>query len=466
MTRKLPLHVFTVFVSSFVSSGLVLDNLHWLRRPLRKRLNLWACAVLILAPLACAQDYIATRLPTLGGGGAAASGISDKGQIVGASSLTNGNSHAFLWSRGTHMQDLGTLGGPTSTASAINAAGQVVGAADDAMDNSHPFLWTQAGGMQDLGTLGGIYGRASGINNHGQVVGFSVPAGGNGTYVHAFLWTKPSGMRDLGDLGTGTLGSFASGINDNGDVIGSSYRVDGSLHAFLWTEAGGMQDLGTLGGRNSGPNAIDNHGQIVGGSDTGGGVQHAFLWTRATGMQDLGALPGFTSSRAHGIGTSGQVLGTSWAPGIKGLPFLWTQSAGFKILGPFGQKGIESADAINAAGQILASHYVYNRGPNSFTLTPAMNVTLVSSANPSTSGQSVTLTVTVQSTVQGPPPDGEMVKLSDGSKVLARVPLSKGIASFSTKTLAGGTHSLQASYLGDLNYVASKSAVLQQIVAP
>jgi len=289
-----------------------------------------------------------------------------------------------------------------------------------------------------------------------------VPAGGNGTYSHAFLWTPTSGMRDLG---TGTLSSFASGINDNGDVTGASYHVDGSLHAFLWTEAGGMEDLGTLGGRNSAPAGIDNHGEIVGTSDTSGGVQHAFLWTRATGMQDLGALPGFTSSSAHGIGTLGQIVGTSWAPGIKGLPFLWTQSAGFKILGPFGQKGIQNADAMNAAGQILASHYE-SPGPTSFALTPAMNVTLTSSANPSVSGQLVTLTVNVQSTVQGPPPDGEMVKLSDGSTFLAKVPLSKGVASFSTKTLASGTHALQASYLGDLNYVASKSAVLQQIVAP
>jgi len=155
MTRQLPLHDVTVFASSFVSSGLALNNLHWLHRLRCRRLNLWACAVLILAPVAYAQDYIATRIPTLGGARASAFGINDKGQIVGTAFLANGNYHAFLWSRGSHIQDLGTLGGPTSRANAINAAGQVVGWADDALDNSHPFLWTQAGGMQDLGSLGG-----------------------------------------------------------------------------------------------------------------------------------------------------------------------------------------------------------------------------------------------------------------------------------------------------------------------
>src|SRR3954447_25957210 len=59
--------------------------------------------------------------------------------------------------------DLGTLGGqppfggaPFSNASAMNASGQVVGLSPSSSDSSlHAFFWSQGGGMVDLGTLGG-----------------------------------------------------------------------------------------------------------------------------------------------------------------------------------------------------------------------------------------------------------------------------------------------------------------------
>jgi probable HAF family extracellular repeat protein len=99
----------------------------------------------------------------------------------------------------------------------------VVGFAEPASGYSHAFLWTPAGGRQALGTPGGNRSAANGINNAGQVVGSSeyfigcehcfVPS-------HAFLWTSGGGMIDLGTLG-GTE-SYASAINDDGVVVGAS----------------------------------------------------------------------------------------------------------------------------------------------------------------------------------------------------------------------------------------------------
>ena len=75
-------------------------------------------------------------------------------------------------------------------------------------------------------------------------------------------------IKDLGTLPGGTT-SRANGINDRGQVVGSSGTA-GFTHAFLF-ENGMMVDLGTLPGDDqSNAVGINNHGQIVGDSETNG----------------------------------------------------------------------------------------------------------------------------------------------------------------------------------------------------
>jgi hypothetical protein len=87
---------------------------------------------------------------------------------------------------------------------------------------------------------------------------------------------------------------------------------------------------------------------------------------------------------------------------------------------------------------------------------------LASSANPSSTGQAVTFTATVTSS--GGTPTGN-VNFLDGSTQLGSAALNgSGQATFMTSSLAAGTHSITASYVGNSNFAASTSAVLMQAI--
>src|SRR6266436_6352799 len=71
----------------------------------------------------------------------------------------------------------------------------------------------------DLGTLSGVYSQAMGINNAGQVVGLD--ASNDGTGNRAFLYSGGT-MTKLGTLGGSNRNTFASSVNDAGQVVGYS----------------------------------------------------------------------------------------------------------------------------------------------------------------------------------------------------------------------------------------------------
>jgi probable HAF family extracellular repeat protein len=148
---------------------------------------------------------------------------------------------------------------------------------------------------------------------------------------------RPDGQYRVVELGTlGGESSYATAMNDRGEVIGGSQTADGTYHGFRWRR-GIMTDLGPVT-----PLDINNRGQIVGYRNTDSGSR-AFLWARGR-VRDLGTLGG-TSSFALAINDRGQVVGTSATADGRDLTFLWTK-------GRMRHLPLDSVSGINNRGQV------------------------------------------------------------------------------------------------------------------
>ena len=211
----------------------------------------------------------------------------------------------------------------------------------------------------DLGTLpGGTNSYATGINNNGQVVGWSTTASG---YTHAFLYSGGA-MTDLGTLPGGSS-SEAYGINNNGQVVGWSYTSSGATHAFVYS-GGAMTNLGTLAGcSSSAAYGINDNGQVVGSSS--GGTTNAFLYSGGQ-MTNLGHLPvsppqwpifmPVIGAAAYGINNNGQVVGWSYAASGYQHAFLYSSGTMTDLGTPSGYVA-SFASGINNNGQVVGCSY-------------------------------------------------------------------------------------------------------------
>jgi probable HAF family extracellular repeat protein len=142
-------------------------------------------------------SFSMTDLGTLSGGTSFGRGINDGGSIVGYASVALKGAtpinHAVLWTPRTDgsysVTDIGSLGGPTAVGLDINEARQVVGWGNLKSKGTlteHAFLWTAGTGLVDLGTVSGACCSAGlAVNEAGTIAGWSKFS--SGTY-HAVLW--------------------------------------------------------------------------------------------------------------------------------------------------------------------------------------------------------------------------------------------------------------------------------------
>ncbi|MEO6568519.1 MAG: hypothetical protein ABIO94_07115 [Opitutaceae bacterium] len=208
------------------------------------------------------------------------SGSDDGNTIVGTVSTGGNDRHAYQWTQGGGLMDLGVpSNGQWSSAFAVSGdGGTVVGTAGGGAigDGYHAVRWTQSTGMVDLDTMGGPNSEARDVSFDGSIVTGGMRFSGG---YQAFLWQADTGPQPLGTLGGGQ--SIGLGMNSSGTVVVGA--VYGTSEAFRWTANEGMVGLGAL--TNSSTQAFDvsdDGSTIIGISGTQG-----FLWTPATGMQSL-----------------------------------------------------------------------------------------------------------------------------------------------------------------------------------
>lgn len=286
--------------------------------------------------------------------GALAWGLNDAGQVCGLAKNDLNQSRAFLWDMGV-MVDLGDLGRSTPhNAQDVNEFGAAVGTSYVDSQSFHAFHWSSGAGLEDLGVLpGGNRSGAADINASGQIVG-TVSAPGNAS-TEAALW--PSSAGPIVQLGTlGGSDGFASAVNDPGTIVGSARTPSGVFHPFRLVPVSGtyhldvdldgandlMEDLGLLrpGDVLAAANDVNTSGHVVGYSTTtlmpDNTGAHAFLFKNGTlfDLNDL-VLPGsgVTLAVAWAINDAGQIVGSGLVGGeehaflLDPLPFPFRRRA-------------------------------------------------------------------------------------------------------------------------------------------
>ena len=158
-------------------------------------------------------------------------------------------------------------------------------------------------------------------------------------------------VEDLGSLG---LGTEAVAINDRDQVVGLSFRIDGTFRAFVWSRQAGMRELaGPSTATRTSARGINDMGQVVGQHYPAGGEAQAVSWSN--GVMTILPMPSsaVTPSSAVDINDSGVIVGTMGESfSVRALRWPPTLASPLN-LGNVNPVGGSAAMAISDAGHVV-----------------------------------------------------------------------------------------------------------------
>ncbi len=219
-------------------------------------------------------------------------------------------------------------------------------------------------------TCGSVtYSAASGINNNGDVVGYFANGSSqyygfsyhNGVYTPIFV--------------SGADYVFPQGINDNGDIVGRYYQ-GGEYYGFLLPNGGTLTSFSIAPGSNTMLMGINNSGVMVGQFGNGAAMS-GFSWDGANliTVQADGRQTNFSD-----INNSGVIAGNYYLPSWTGIIRFADGSLFYPVPHPapgnyYGDIGGINDNGITVGVYISGGQYhpyMYNINSNTYGLLPDM----------------------------------------------------------------------------------------------
>jgi uncharacterized membrane protein len=221
-------------------------------------------------------------------------GISADGEtIVTGRTGADGNTNPAMWQRSTDWFDLGhpaegcVLDGGWGDAWSVSGDGSVVVGLAWYCPGAEGFQWTKEGGIVGLGHPAHASSRATAISaDASTIVGFyEDPTQG---FRRPVRWI--SGSTDL-FLGEEMSGEAIAVSSDGSQIVGQAANSRGVGTAFYYTPSGGLVLLGVLSGNNTDESVatgVSDNGIVIGASiSTFSWASHPFIWSAKTGLQRL-----------------------------------------------------------------------------------------------------------------------------------------------------------------------------------
>jgi probable HAF family extracellular repeat protein len=275
------------------------------------RLSRCACAAIcILLGLASevrAYDFNFIPIDVPGATTTLASGINDRGHIVGSFFDANGMPHGFLNNHGT-FTTIDFPGATRTSLSGINNHGDIVGdyfiprqglvepQNNAFLYNRGAFTVIDSPRGEDRGPI------VNGINNRGQMVG-DIDAGRFVPFLR-----NPNGQITVIDVPGSTVLTHGFDINNGGDIVGSFHPASGPAESGFLDEHGRFTTIDVPGASTTQALGLNDRGVIVGSYLGLDNRSHGFLDIR--GHFITVDVPGARSTTVTGINNHGLFVGS------------------------------------------------------------------------------------------------------------------------------------------------------------